>query len=136
MAREKLDRTDYIASQIERAKKPTEIYTEFAAWIADNTGVSIKPAHLQIGGRLYMEFQKENRENGTGRSRGSAKAVAKPKVNEQPADLDEPVAKTEVATPNKKVPARSKPVAKVPAKAGAKPGPRRGKVAASEEAPY
>lgn len=140
MPRSALTGDELVASQIEKSKKPTDTFKEYAEWLGGH-GVKISAANAQAVSRLYGVFQAENRDAGTGRSRGTTKPVTKPKVNEQPADLDE-VDEAEVATPAKKPAAKRRgasadnvtPPAKKPA-AAPRSG-RRGKPAADVEAPY
>lgn len=127
----KVEGADLISTQVDKAKQPTETFKEYSAWLLENTGVKVSATNAQLVSRLYSEFQKQNREAGTGRARGRVRPEAAKPVSDEAAAAD-----ATVATPNKRV---RKTAAKAPAsKTAAKPAgrPRRGKVVASEEAPY
>jgi hypothetical protein len=143
MPRTKLADTEKIEAQVAKAKSPTDTFVEYAAWLKENAGVNVSATNAQIVSRLYGEFQAQNRENGSPRSRTAAgtvapkpaKPVAKAKVGEAVTD---PGAKTKPA-PGRRG-AAAKPAASKDVKAGtAKPSTprsgRRGKVE-SVEAPY
>jgi hypothetical protein len=129
-----------IDDQITKSKTPTAAFVEYAAWLADKTGVKLSAANLQLSNRLYHDFQKDNAASGGGRSHASRGTSAKP--------ASKPKAKPSVSedTPAPAKPARrgapakpaAKPAAKAPAgkPAAAPRSGRRGKPASAVEAPY
>jgi len=126
-----------IEKAIEKSLEPTETFTEYGEWLAENVpGVEFDLQQVILAMRLYGKFQDYNRENGGSRTReakqpGTKPASAKPATK---ATAAKPAAKPR----GKAAPADddAKPAAAKPAAAKPKSG-RRGKVATdTEDAPF